>query len=40
MSVASTRESQRIPTSQIIYERVEVVRDFLTAEARELKLFA
>jgi len=40
MSVPSTRGPQKILVSQIIHEWVEVVRDFQTAEAHELKLFA
>jgi hypothetical protein len=39
MSVPSTRGPQKIPTSQIIHEWVEVVPDF-RAPRRELKLFA
>jgi len=39
MSVPSTREPQKIPSSQIIHESVEFVPDF-RAPRRELELFA
>jgi hypothetical protein len=40
MSVSSTREPQKIPTSQIVREWVEVVRYSQAAKARRLQLFA
>jgi hypothetical protein len=40
MSAPSTREPQKIPTSQITHGWVEVVGDFQIAAARQLKLFA
>ena len=40
MSAPSTRAPLKIPVSQINHERVEVVRNLQTTEARELKLFA